>query len=156
MAVAVGVRAEICTTPVPSLIVDVCAAIHTSGENASEPHDSALHTESKPSFSASCASSPIFAGGRAPQYPSTSPELHLRRARSGDFALAGGVLHRHVLDPGDEVGAQRLRVTDELERRHPARHLLEQHVDLHPREVRAEAVVRTAAAEADVLVRDRA
>ena len=73
MAVAVGVRAEICTTPVPSLIVDVCAAIHTSGENASEPHDSALHTESKPSFSASCASSPIFAGRRAPQYPSTSP-----------------------------------------------------------------------------------
>ena len=36
---------------------------------------------------------------------------------------------------------------------HALRHLLEQHVDLHAGEVHAEAVVRTAAAETDVLVR---
>ena len=67
IATAVGVRADICTTPVPSLMVDVCAAIHTSGENASEPHDSALHTESKPSRSASWANPTMSPGGCAPQ-----------------------------------------------------------------------------------------
>ena len=46
MAVAVGVRAAICTTPVPILIVSVCAATHAPKVNASLPHDSATHTES--------------------------------------------------------------------------------------------------------------
>ena len=54
-AVAAGVRAEICTTPVPSRMRSVWAAISTSGENASEPHDSAVQTASKPAFSASTA-----------------------------------------------------------------------------------------------------
>ena len=37
IATAAGVRAEICTMPVPSLIRDVRAPTHASGVNASEP-----------------------------------------------------------------------------------------------------------------------
>ena len=48
IAVAVGVRAESCTTAVPSLIRSVWAAIQASGVKASEPHDSAVQTESNP------------------------------------------------------------------------------------------------------------
>lgn len=43
---AVGERAAIWATAVPSLILDVRAAIHVKGVNASEPQDSAVHTES--------------------------------------------------------------------------------------------------------------
>ncbi len=46
IAVVVGERAAIWATPVPSLILDVRAAIQVSGVKASEPHDSAVHTES--------------------------------------------------------------------------------------------------------------
>jgi hypothetical protein len=46
MAVAAGVRAEICTMEVPSLIRDVCEPCHASGVNASEPHASAANTVS--------------------------------------------------------------------------------------------------------------
>ena len=46
MAVAAGVRAEICTTPVASLIVLVTAARYASGVSASAPYASAVHTES--------------------------------------------------------------------------------------------------------------
>ena len=46
IAVAVGVRAASCTTPVPILIVSVCAATHAPKVKASLPHDSATHTES--------------------------------------------------------------------------------------------------------------
>ena len=46
IAVAVGVRAESCTTEVPSLIFDVWAPIQASGVKASEPQDSAVQTES--------------------------------------------------------------------------------------------------------------
>ena len=67
MAVAVGVRADICTTEVPRRILDVCAAIHVSGPKASEPHDSAVHTESKPTDSACWVSSTMPWGGCAPQ-----------------------------------------------------------------------------------------
>ena len=48
MAVAVGVRAASCTTEVPSLMVEVWPAIQPSGVKASDPHASAVHTESKP------------------------------------------------------------------------------------------------------------
>jgi hypothetical protein len=41
-----GVRAEICTMPVHKRIRSVCAPIHAAGVNASEPHASAVHTES--------------------------------------------------------------------------------------------------------------
>ena len=153
IAVAVGVRAEICTTPVPSLIVDVCAAIHTSGENASEPHDSALHTESKPSFSASCASSAIFARRPRAPVPENESELHVAPALRRLRACPAGYFTGMCLMPAMKFERSGCDVADELERRDPARHLLEQHVDLHAGEVRAEAVVRTAAAEADVLVR---
>ena len=37
IAAQAGVRAEICMSPVPSLIVDVFAPIHASGEMTSEP-----------------------------------------------------------------------------------------------------------------------
>ena len=67
MAVAVGVRAESCTTEVPSLIFDVCAPIQASGVKASEPQASAVQTESKPSRSASCAGPIRSGGGWAPQ-----------------------------------------------------------------------------------------
>ena len=46
MAVAVGVRAASCTTEVPSLMVEVCPASRPSGVKASDPHASAVHTES--------------------------------------------------------------------------------------------------------------
>ena len=37
IAVAAGVRADICTMPVPRRIVDVCAPHQASGVSASEP-----------------------------------------------------------------------------------------------------------------------
>ena len=46
IAVAAGVRAESCTTAVPSLMREVWAPIQASGVKASEPHASAVHTES--------------------------------------------------------------------------------------------------------------
>ena len=46
MVVAVGVRAAICTMPVPILMVEVLAATYAAYVNASLPHDSATHTES--------------------------------------------------------------------------------------------------------------
>ena len=46
MATQAGVRAEICTMPVPSLIFDVRAPIQQRGENASEPYASAVNTAS--------------------------------------------------------------------------------------------------------------
>ena len=73
MAVAVGVRAEIWTTPVPSFTRSVRAAISTSGEKTSDPHDSADHTASNPASSAATASSTSPSGIPRPQYPSVSP-----------------------------------------------------------------------------------
>jgi hypothetical protein len=46
MAVAVGVRAESCTTEVPSRILEVWAPIQASGVKASEPQASAVQIES--------------------------------------------------------------------------------------------------------------
>ena len=62
-----GVRAEICTMPVHSRMRSVCAPIHAAGVNASDPHASAVHTESNPSRSASCASDTANGLGCAPQ-----------------------------------------------------------------------------------------
>jgi hypothetical protein len=45
IAVFAGERPGSCMIPVPSLIVFVCAPIQASGETASEPHASAVHTE---------------------------------------------------------------------------------------------------------------
>ena len=59
--------AKICTIPVHNRMVSVCAPIHASGVNASEPHASAVHTESNPSCSASCASATANGLGCAPQ-----------------------------------------------------------------------------------------
>ena len=65
IAVAAGVRAESCAMPVASLIVLVAEPHHASGVNASDPYASAVHTESKPSSSASCTVSSAPAGGPA-------------------------------------------------------------------------------------------
>ena len=46
IAVAAGVRAESWHTEVPSLMREVCAPTQHSGEKQSEPHASAVHTES--------------------------------------------------------------------------------------------------------------
>src|SRR6266536_2515898 len=52
MAVAAGVRALIWITDVPSLIRLVRAPYHANGVSASEPHDSAVQTDSYPRRSA--------------------------------------------------------------------------------------------------------
>ena len=65
IAVDAGVRAEICTTDVPSLMRDVAAPHHASGVNASEPYASAVHIDSNPSFSASAIDSVTPPGGPA-------------------------------------------------------------------------------------------
>ena len=52
-----GGRPASCTTAVPSLMRSVVAAIAASGVIASAPYASAVHTEWKPSRSASCTSS---------------------------------------------------------------------------------------------------
>ncbi len=77
MAVAAGVRAAICMIAVPTPIRSVRAAIHVSGVTASEPHASDVHTESKPSRSASIASG-NGSTGLDPQYPTCSPSLTAR------------------------------------------------------------------------------
>ena len=67
IAVAVGVRAESCTTEVPSRMRSVWAPIQASGVKASEPHASAVQIESRPRRSASWAMPIRSAGGPAPQ-----------------------------------------------------------------------------------------
>ena len=57
MAAAAGVRAASCMIPVPRRMRLVTAARYASGVTASEPYASAVHTESKPSRSASCTRS---------------------------------------------------------------------------------------------------
>ena len=69
MAVAAGVRADICMIAVPSLRFSVAAPHQASGVNASEPYASAVHTELNPSFSASRTASSAPFGGPADQYP---------------------------------------------------------------------------------------
>ena len=67
IAVAVGVRAAIWAMPVPRRIRSVWAASQVRYVKASLPHDSAVHTESKPTRSASWASSTICGRGCAVQ-----------------------------------------------------------------------------------------
>ena len=63
MAVAAGWRADSWTIAVPSLIRSVRAPHQASGVRQSEPYASAVHTESKPSRSASRMVSAIPGGG---------------------------------------------------------------------------------------------
>jgi hypothetical protein len=67
MAMAVGVRAESWHSEVPSRTRLVREPHQANGVNASEPQDSAVHTESKPRRSASSTSSTACGGGPAPQ-----------------------------------------------------------------------------------------
>src|SRR5262249_3769647 len=79
----------------------------------------------------------------------THDRLRLHRSeRSGR-----GQTNRQVLQSVDEVRSEARNLSDELGLVRPLHQLLEHDVDLHPREVRAQAVVLSAAAERDVLVR---
>jgi hypothetical protein len=64
MAVAAGVRADICAMDVPSLIRAVRAPYQVRVVNASEPYASAVHTESYPSRSAASTVSVASSGSR--------------------------------------------------------------------------------------------
>ena len=65
MPMAVGVRAEL--SEVPSRTRSVREPHQANGVKASEPQDSAVHTESKPRRSASSTHSMASGGGPAPQ-----------------------------------------------------------------------------------------
>jgi hypothetical protein len=67
IAVAAGVRADICTTDVPRRIRSVWAPHHANGVSASEPYASAVHIEWKPNRSASLTASSAPGGGPADQ-----------------------------------------------------------------------------------------
>src|SRR5690349_21554053 len=67
IAQAAGVRADICTTEVPSRTRCVPDPHHANGVKASDPHASAANTASKPDSSAAATSSAAFEGGPAPQ-----------------------------------------------------------------------------------------
>ncbi len=67
IAVAVGVRADICTMLVPSRIRLVEEPHQASGVKASEPYASAVHTESNPSSSAFRTASSAPGVGPLPQ-----------------------------------------------------------------------------------------
>ena len=75
IAVAVGVRADSWVMPWPSFMVVVCEPYQASGVRASEPHASAVHSESKPMASAFRTVSRVFGTGPRPQYPSWSPSF---------------------------------------------------------------------------------
>src|SRR5919106_4898168 len=74
IAAVAGGRAASCMMPVPRRIRFVSAARYASGVIASEPYASAVHTESKPSRSASRT---VSTGNRssAPEYPMLSPSF---------------------------------------------------------------------------------
>ena len=55
--------------------------------------------------------------------------------------------------PGNEVRSQPLRFAGALDVAHPREDLAEHDFDLHPRDIRTEAEVRTAGTESDVLAR---
>ena len=67
IAHAVGVRADSCTTEVPSRIRVVSRPHHASGVNASDPHASAVNTVSKFASSAAATNSAWLVGGCALQ-----------------------------------------------------------------------------------------
>ena len=69
-AVVAGVRAGICMIAVPSLISLVRPPIQASGETASEPYASEVHTEWNPHRSASSARPTQKPGS---SYPSCRP-----------------------------------------------------------------------------------
>ena len=65
----------------------------------------------------------------------------------------GGELHRQVLGAGDEVRCQPLGGAGGGDVGQPREELAEQRLDLDARDVRAEAEVRSAATEGDLVVR---
>ncbi len=75
IAIAAGVRADICAIAVPSLSLLVLAPHQARGVRQSEPYASAVQIESKPSASASAMRCSASGGGPAPQYPSMSPSF---------------------------------------------------------------------------------
>src|SRR5690348_10896365 len=81
IAIAAGVRAEICAIDVPSLIRDVFAPHQASGVSASDPYASAVHIESNPRLSAAAMLSSTPAGGPLLQYPADNPNFMLSSPR---------------------------------------------------------------------------
>ena len=89
IAVAVGVRAASCTTPVPILIVDVCAATQAPNVKASLPHDSAdPHRVEAEALGLLRLLDEALARLRAP-VPEHHPELHGRFPPSMPLAAVG-------------------------------------------------------------------
>src|SRR5207244_12803820 len=78
IAVAAGVRAEICAIAVPSFSRSVFAPHQASGVRQSDPYASAVHIESKPRRSASAMLSSTPDGGPELQYPVASPSFILQ------------------------------------------------------------------------------
>ena len=83
IAVAVGVRAESWTRLVPRRSLVVAEPHHASGVKASEPHDSAVHIESKPSRSASAI------GARRPRRGSGAPVSDVHAELHGSLLCCG-------------------------------------------------------------------
>src|SRR3954447_8302541 len=110
MAVATGVRAAICTMPVPMRTFLVWAASQVANVKASLPHDSAVQRESKPTSSAACACSIMFGFGPLPQYPNVIPSLSASPDMVGTLGHldveADRSLHHEEADPlvGEAVG----------------------------------------------------
>src|SRR3954451_15190364 len=82
IAVAAGGRADIWMMVVASRTREVPEAYQASGATASEPYASAVHTESRPSRSASATSAAASAGGPPLQYPSVTPSFMRLLTRS--------------------------------------------------------------------------
>src|SRR5438876_11486637 len=126
IAAAAGVRAASCMMPVPRRMRFVSAARYASGVIASDPYASAVHTESKPSFSARrILSTGSFSS--APEYPMLSPSFiaflladscgePLRRARPrfrGDVVAV--LRRRHRLERVQQVPRDGRDVVDSRE-----------------------------------------
>ena len=106
IAVAAGVRADICMIAVPSLIRSVCAPHQASGVTASEPYASAVQTESKPRRSASLIGLERAGGRTRRPVAGVVAELDVTHSRHRRGARAchdqSGGRRR---DRGDAVGA---------------------------------------------------
>src|SRR5579875_3695910 len=76
-----------------------------------------------------------------------------RSSDSGDGPACASEAHGKVLDTSDEVRPQPDGLAGALHPGHPPGQLLEEQPDLHAGQVGSQAVVRSAAAEGDVVVR---
>src|SRR5262249_43348231 len=85
-------------------------------------------------------------GASPPRRPPRRPLTEAQAALLAEASARGAEPHGHAARPIDEPGVEALDRPRQLEGVEPREHLLEQTADLEPRQVRAEAVVRAAAA----------